>query len=172
MPQAGGAYPAAGRNSGAWTLLSEGRSAAVGRKVGCSLATDPLSLCLPGCPQGGCMSRWAKGERRCLSMVGVGKPAATGTGTRVGVACIVAEWLGWCDTVLKYLGCTGAIPSHTCADGAPSARRYGCQGCRDMRVHAPQVTPQTRRLSTRPALRFGPQDTRCAGAGVSRYVPN
>ena len=92
--------------------VSKGRSAAVGRRVGCLLATAPLGLCLPGCPQGGCMSRWAKGERRCLRMVGVAKPTATGTGTRVGVVRIKAEWQGWCDAVLEYLRCTGAIPSH------------------------------------------------------------
>jgi len=45
-------------------------------------------------------------------MVGVDKPTATGTGTRVGVARVKAEWQGWCDAVLEYLHCTGAIPSH------------------------------------------------------------
>ena len=72
------------------------------------------------------MSRWAKGEHRCLRIVGVGKPFATGTGTRVGVALVRTEWLGWCDAVWRYLRCSGAIPSHRCAYGAPSARRHRC----------------------------------------------
>ncbi len=64
--------------------------------------------------------------RRSLLCPRGGWLTATGTGTRVGVTRVGAEWLGWYDDVLKYLRCTGAIPSHRCAYGAPSARRHRC----------------------------------------------
>ena len=45
---------------------------------------------------------------------------ATGTGTRIGVVVVAAEWVGWLDVVLGYIGISGAIPSLWSADG-PSA---------------------------------------------------
>jgi len=35
---------------------------------------------------------------------------ATGTGTRIGVVVVAAEWVGWLDVVLGYIGISGAIP--------------------------------------------------------------
>jgi len=120
-------------------VASKGRSAAVGRKVGRLLATAPLGLCLPGCPQGGCMSRWAKGEGRRLRMVGVGKRTATGTRTRVGVAGVMAEWLGWCDCRFEVPALHGR---DTVPQGLPSRWRIrGVAGGRGVTAHSMDEQP-------------------------------
>lgn len=61
---------------------------------------------------GPCEQILADRQRSVIYGVGLIWHTATGTGTRVWLTLVMAKWPGWCDTILKYLRCTGAIPSH------------------------------------------------------------
>jgi len=56
---------------------------------------------------------------------------ATGTGTRIGVVVVAAEWVGWLDIVLGYIGISGAIPSRELA-------RWRADGPSDWVATAPE----------------------------------